>query len=80
MIRSLLLSVGATVLVVLGIGFFVNDWFLHGYNWVWIAIPTFWVSRKIFSKLFRILDIIVGIGVIVIILILQKNGINIPSL
>lgn len=76
MIKSILFSIVGTALITLGIGFWVNDWFLHGYNWLWIAIPSFWVSYQIFSRLFKVLDIIIGIGIIVLIVILNKNGIS----
>lgn len=79
MIRSLLFSIMGTILIVLGIGFWVNDWFLHGYNWLWLAIPSFWVCMKGFSKLFRIFDVIVGVGIIVLIVYLSKNGLTLPS-
>ena len=78
MIRSILFSLMATTLIVLGIGFWVNNWFLHGYNWIWIAIPSFWVCIKGFSKLFRMFDIFVGIGIIVLIVYLSIHGCPIP--
>lgn len=78
MIRSLLFSLMATVLVVLGIGFWVNNWFLQGYNWVWIAIPTFWVAMKSFSRLFKIMDIIIGILIIIIIVYISQHGCSLP--
>lgn len=80
MIKSILLSIIATALITFGVGFYVNDWFLNGYNWLWLAIPSFWVSYQIFSRLFRILDIIIGIVILVVIIILKKNGINLPML
>lgn len=79
MIRSLLFSILSTVLITLGIGFWVNNWFLEGYNWLWIAIPAFWISVKGFAKIFRIFDVVVGIGIIVLIVYLSKNGCSIPS-
>lgn len=79
MIRSLLFSLMGTILIVLGIGFWVNNWFLQGYNWLWLAVPSFWVCMKGFSKLFRIFDVVVGIGIIVLIVYLSKNGLTLPS-
>ena len=80
MIKSFLFSIVGAALITLGVGFWVNDWFLHGYNWLWLAIPSFWVSYQVFSRIFRILDIVIGIGIIVLIVILNKNGISFPTL
>lgn len=80
MIKSTLFSVISAALITLSIGFFVNNWFLHGYNWLWIAIPSLWVSYQIFSRIFRVLDIIIGIGIIVLIIFLHSKGISFPSL
>jgi len=80
MIKSILFSAVAAALITLGVGFFVNNWFLNGYNWLWLAIPSFWVSYQVFSRLFRILDIIIGIVIIAVIVILKMNGINLPML
>ena len=80
MIKSILFSAISAALITLGVGFYVNNWFLSGYNWLWLAVPSFWVSYQVFSRLFRILDIIIGIIIIAVIIILRKNGINFPSL
>jgi hypothetical protein len=79
MIKSIIFSLLATVLIVFGIGFYVNNWFLQGYNWLWIAIPSLWVSYQVFSRLFKVIDIIIGILIIAIIVILKLNGINLPT-
>lgn len=80
MIKSVLFSTVATALIVLGIGNYVNDWFLHGYNWLWIAIPSFWLSYKVFSRIFRVLDIVILIGIISLIVYFSCNGVSVPSL
>ena len=80
MIKSILFSTVGAALITLGVGFWVNDWFLQGYNWLWLALPSFWVSYQIFSRIFRILDIIIGIAIIALIIILNKNGISFPTL
>ena len=77
MIRSLLFSVVGTLLIVLGVGFWVNNWFLQGYNWLWLAIPSFWLCYKGFSKIFRIMDVIILIGVIVLIIYVSQHGMDI---
>lgn len=80
MVRSILFSIISTALITLAVGFWVNNWFLNGYNWLWLAIPSFWVSYQVFSKLFRVLDIIIGIAIIAVIVILKVNGFNFPTL
>jgi hypothetical protein len=79
MIKSFIFSALGTALIVLGIGFWVNNWFLQGYNWLWIAIPSFWVCWQVFSRLFKVLDILIGIGIIALIVILHNNGIGFPT-
>jgi len=79
MIKSVLFSIIAAALITLSIGFFVNNWFLNGYNWLWIAIPSVWVSYQIFSRIFRVLDIIIGIAIIALIVFLNSKGISFPS-
>lgn len=79
MIKSILFSVIAAALITLSVGFFVNNWFLDGFNWVWIAVPSVWVSYQIFSRIFRILDIIIGIAIIALIIFLNSKGISFPS-
>jgi len=78
MIRSLLFSLIATILVTIIVCVWVNTWFAHGYNWLWIAIPTFWVSKQIFSRIFRLLDIIIGIAIISVITFFSGHGITLP--
>ena len=80
MIRSLIFSIVGAALITLGVGYWVNGWFLQGYNWLWLAIPSLWVCFKIFSKIFRVFDIFVGIGIIVLIVYLSQHGIGVPSL
>lgn len=80
MVKSVILSILTTVLVVFGIGFWVNGWFLQGYNWLWIAIPTLWVSYQIYLRFFKVLDILIGIAIIVAIVMLKINGVNLPFL
>ena len=79
MIKSILFSIVGAALITLGVGFWVNNWFLQGYNWLWIAIPSLWVCYQAFSRIFRILDLVIGIGIIVLIVILHKNGVSFPS-
>lgn len=80
MIKSILFSAAGAALITFGIGFYVNNWFLSGYNWLWIAVPSFWLSYQVFSRLFKVLDIIIGVLIIAVIVILKLNGINLPSL
>ena len=70
----------ATALIVLGIGFWVNNWFLQGYNWIWIAVPIYWVCMKGFSKLFKMMDLVIGILIIVLIIFISQHGCSLPSL
>ena len=72
MIKTVLFSAVASALVVFGVGMYVNSWFLNGYNWLWLAIPTFWVAYQIFSRLFKVLDIIIGIAIIIAIIYFCK--------
>lgn len=78
MIKSIIASILLTVAIVFGVGFWVNNWFLQGYNWLWVAIPSLWVSYQVFSRLFKVLDILIGIGIIVLIVTLKNNGFNLP--
>ena len=78
MIKSIIASILLTVAIVFGVGFWVNNWFLQGYNWLWLAIPSLWVSYQVFSRLFKVLDILIGIGIIVLIVTLKNNGFNLP--
>lgn len=78
MIKSIIASILLTVAIVFGVGFWVNNWFLQGYNWLWVAIPSLWVSYQVFSRLFKVLDILIGIGIIVLIVALKTNGVNLP--
>ena len=78
MIKSIIASILLTVAIVFGVGFWVNNWFLQGYNWLWLAIPSLWVSYQVFSRLFKVLDILIGIGIIVIIVALKNHGVNLP--
>lgn len=78
MIKSFLFSIVGAALITLGVGFWVNDWFLNGYNWLWLAIPSFWVCYQAFSRIFRVLDIIIGILIICLIVFFSKNGVSIP--
>lgn len=80
MIKSFIFSITGAALLTLGIGFWINNWFLQNYNWLWIAIPSFWVCWQIFSRIFRILDIIIGLLVICAIIYFSKGGITIPWL
>ncbi|GEM_PF-4048262 len=80
MIKSLLFSIVTTALVVLGVGNYVNGWFLHGYNWLWLAIPTFWLAYKLFSRVFKVLDMIILLVIIIAIIYLKVNGIGVPSI
>lgn len=79
MIRSLLFSIIGAVLITLGVGFWLNNWFLEGFNWVWIALPSFLLCHKIFSKIFRILDIIILVGIIALIVYMSQHGVGFPS-
>ncbi len=79
MIRSLIFSLMATVLITLGIGFWVNNWFLQGYNWLWIALPTFWVCVKGFSRIFKMFDIILVICIIILIVYVSQHGCGLPA-
>ena len=78
MIRSFLFSIIGAALITLGVGFWMNSWFLQGYNWLWLAIPSFWVCWQVFSRIFRILDIVIGIAIICLIVFLSKNGVSLP--
>ncbi|MCM1266254.1 MAG: hypothetical protein NC200_08660 [Candidatus Gastranaerophilales bacterium] len=80
MIKSILFSALGAALITFGVGFYVNSWFLADYNWLWLAIPAFWLSYQIFSRLFKVLDILIGIVIIAVIVILKTNGINLPTL
>ena len=80
MIRSLIFSIVCTILIVFGVGYWVNGWFLQGFNWLWIAIPAFILSYKLFGRIFRILDIVVLVGIIILIICLSQHGGVIPSL
>lgn len=80
MIKSILFSAISAALITLCAGFFINHWFLNDYNWLWIAVPSFWVAYQVFSRLFKILDIVIGIAIITVIIILRVKGINFPSL
>lgn len=78
MIKSIIVSILATVAIVYGVGYWVNGWFLQGYNWLWIAIPSLWVTYQIFLRLFKVLDILIGIAIITAIVMLKTNGFNLP--
>ncbi len=78
MVKSILLSILATALIIFGVGYWVNGWFLQGYNWLWIAIPSLWVCYQIFLRFFKVLDILIGIAVVVTIVMLKVNGVNLP--
>ena len=80
MIKSIIVSILATTAIVFGVGYWVNGWFLQGYNWLWIAIPSLWVTYQIFLRFFKVLDILVGIGIIIAIITLKMNGVNLPFL
>lgn len=80
MIKSILFSALGAALITFGVGFWVNSWFLDGYNWLWLAIPSFCLSYQIFSRLFKVLDILIGIVIIAVIVVLKTNGINLPTL
>ncbi|MBR3889542.1 hypothetical protein IKJ53_03415 [bacterium] len=80
MIKSIIVSILATTAIVFGVGYWVNGWFLQGYNWLWIAIPSLWVTYQIFLRFFKVLDILIGIGIIVAIIMLKMNGFNLPFL
>lgn len=79
MIRSLLFSLMGATLITLGIGFWVNNWFLHGYNWLWLAIPSFWLCYKGFSRIFKMLDIVIGIVIIIAIVYISQHGLTLPT-
>lgn len=72
MLKSLLFSALVAALVVFGVGLYVNSWFLNGYNWLWLAVPSFWVGYQLFSRLFKVLDIVIGIAIIVAIVYFCK--------
>lgn len=80
MIKSIIVSILATTAIVFGVGYWVNGWFLQGYNWLWIAIPSLWVTYQIFLRFFKVLDILIGIGIIIAIITLKMNGVNLPFL
>ena len=80
MIKSVLFSAVTTALIVLGIGNYVNNWFLNGYNWLWLAIPSFWLAYKLYSRIFRILDIVILTAIIIAIIYFSQHGIGVPSL
>ena len=80
MIKSIIVSIIATTAIVFGVGYWVNGWFLQGYNWLWIAIPSLWVTYQIFLRFFKVLDILIGIGIIMAIVMLKTNGFNLPFL
>ena len=80
MIKRILFSALGAALITFGVGFWVNGWILEGYNWLWLAIPSFWLSYQIFSRLFKVLDILIGIVIIDVIVILKTNGISFPTL
>ena len=79
MIKSIIFSTVATALIVIGVGNYINGWFLQGYNWLWLAIPTFWLTYKAFSRIFKVLDIVILILIIALIIYLNQHGV-IPSL
>ena len=78
MIKSFLFSIVGAALITLGVGFWMNSWFLQGYNWLWLAIPSFWVCWQVFSRIFRVLDIVIGIAIICLIVYMSKNGVTLP--
>ena len=80
MVRSLLFSIIGAALITLGVGFWVNGWFLEGYNWLWLAIPSAWVCFKLFSKIFKVFDIIILIGIIFLIVYISLHGVSPQSL
>ena len=80
MIKSVIFSAVTAALVVLGVGNYVHGWFLQGYNWLWLAIPSFWLAYKAFSKIFKVLDIILLIAIIILIIYMNQHGIGVPSL
>ena len=80
MIRSFLFSIVGAALITLGVGFWVNGWFLQGYNWLWLLIPSFWVCWQLFSRIFRVLDIVIGILIICAIIFLSQHGLSLHSL
>jgi len=80
MIKSVLFSAVTAALIVLLVGNYANEWFLHGYNWLWLAIPSFWLAYKAFSRIFRILDIIILVAIIIAIIYFSQHGIGVPSL
>ena len=78
MIKSFLFSTVGAALITLAVGFWVNNWFLQGYNWLWLAIPSYWVCWQVFSRIFRVLDIVIGIAIICAIVFFSQNGISFP--
>ena len=78
MFKSIIMSILATALIVFGVGYWVNGWFLQGYNWLWLAIPSLWVCQQIFLRFFKVVDMLIGIAVIVLIVALKMNGVNLP--
>jgi hypothetical protein len=78
MIKSIILSILTSAIIVFAVGFWVNGWFLQGYNWLWLAIPSLWVSYQIYLRFFKVLDILIGLAIIIAIILLKVNGINLP--